>query len=142
MTIYVTAPMSTERRPPEPLGAGYCRPVSRRLRAGWRRLRWLLRAYRRTFPLAPDDMRLAYGDRQALLLGVVLLGLAGLGARLFATELFRSQVSRDLLLVVGFNVGLTAAAGAGTLGYRRVRAVVRACRRRLAAPPTDQPRKL
>jgi hypothetical protein len=64
-------------------------------------------------------MRLAYGHREVLLLTLVALALAGLGTRLFATELFRALVSRNLLLVAGFNAGLSAGFLSAALVARR-----------------------
>jgi hypothetical protein len=78
-------------------------------------------------------MRLAYGHRRALLLAVAALCLAGLGGRLFATELFRSAVSRNLLLVTAFN-GVVSVAGLGTaLVYRRLRRFTHHAATRFAA---------
>jgi hypothetical protein len=119
--------MSTRTRPPEQLTPGYHGTVGRwalRVRRAVRRVRCVVRnrvGTRRTFPLAPEDMRLAYGYRRALLLALAAVGLAGLGGRLFATELFRSLVSRNLLLVTVFN-GLISVLGLGTaVAYQRLR---------------------
>jgi hypothetical protein len=109
--------MSTSRRP-EPLAAGYTGPVGRRLLRTRRRCRHARDRCRalvrrrvgstRTFPFDPLDMRLAYGYRRVLLVAVLLIVLTRLGMRLFATELFRTRVSQDVLLVAGFNLGLSA----------------------------------
>lgn len=121
--------MSTRRAPPEPLVAGYSGPIGRRLlrvRRGCRQARESCRAAlrrrigsTRTFPLDPSDMRLAYGHREVLLTVLLAAVLAGLGMRLFATELFRALVSRDLLLVVGFNAGISAGGVVSALACRR-----------------------
>lgn len=116
--------MSTSRRP-EPLTVGYTGPVGRRLlrvrrrcRCTRDRCRALVRrrvASSRTFPFDPLDMRLAYGYRRVLLIAVVLIVVTRLGMRLFATELFRAQVSQDILLVAGFNLGFSATILGGVL---------------------------
>jgi len=110
--------MSTRTGPPEPLVAGYSGPLGRRVlrvrrrcRQTRERCRATVRRYigsTRTFPFDPSDMRLAYGYRQVLLFVLVTTALAGFGMRLYATELFRTVISRDLLLVAGFNVGISA----------------------------------
>jgi hypothetical protein len=121
--------MSTRRGPPEPLVPGYSGPLGRRLlrvRRGCRHARDSCRAVlrrrigsTRTFPLDPSDMRLAYGYQQVLLTVLVVAALSGLGMRLFATELFRALVSRDLLLVVGFNASISAGGVVTGLAARR-----------------------
>ncbi|WP_276260205.1 hypothetical protein [Haloglomus litoreum] len=121
--------MSTRRRPPEPLVGGYSGPLGRRLLRVRRRCRRARESCRaavrhrigstRTFPFDPSDMRLAYGYRQVLLTVLVLSALGWLGMRLFATELFRALVSRDLLLVCGFNAGISASGLVVGLACRR-----------------------
>lgn len=64
-------------------------------------------------------MRLAYGYRQMLLMVLLTTALAGFGMRLYATELFRAVVSRNLLLVAGFNAGISAGGLAVGLACQR-----------------------
>ncbi|MFB6206998.1 MAG: hypothetical protein ABEJ05_10790 [Haloglomus sp.] len=121
--------MSTGTDPPEPLVGGYSGTLGQRLLRARRRIRSVRETCRavvrrkvgsvRTCPLDPSDMRLAYGYRQLILAVLVVGALAGLGLRLFATGVFQTLVSRNLLLVVGFNASISAAGVVTALACRR-----------------------